>query len=207
MTLADIDDLALLLGDPDVLWVYPHPYTRDEARGWIEWNVGLYRELGFGLWYLTLRDTGEFVGECGLTPQQVEGATEIEVGYHVRPKFWGLGFATEAARACRSFAREVAGLHRLVALIDPRNVASQRVAAKIGLAFEREASVPGKVLRVSEADRRDAAALDQPCRGACRFPDGKTATSASGVGSSTKSHARVVPGSRRTTSPGPTRSA
>ncbi|TMG25170.1 MAG: GNAT family N-acetyltransferase [Chloroflexi bacterium] len=152
MTLADIDDLALLLGDPDVLWVYPHPYTRDEARGWIEWNVGLYRELGFGLWYLTLRDTGEFVGECGLTPQQVEGATEIEVGYHVRPKFWGLGFATEAARACRSFAREVAGLHRLVALIDPRNVASQRVAAKIGLAFEREASVPGKVLRVYSSD-------------------------------------------------------
>jgi len=152
MTLADIDDLALLLGDPDVLWVYPHPYTRDEARGWIEWNVGLYRELGFGLWYLTLRDTGEFVGECGLTPQRVEGATEIEVGYHVRPKFWGLGFATEAARACRSFAREVAGLHRLVALIDPGNVASQRVAAKIGLAFEREASVPGKVLRVYSSD-------------------------------------------------------
>src|SRR5437879_931645 len=88
MTSADIDDLSLVLADPDVLWVYPHPYTRDEARGWIEWNVGLYRELGFGLWYLTLRDTGEFVGECGLTPQQVEGATEIEVGYHVRPKFW-----------------------------------------------------------------------------------------------------------------------
>ena len=60
--------------------------------------------------------------------------------------------ATEAARACRSFAREVAGLHRLVALIDPRNVASQRVAAKIGLAFEREASVPGKVLRVYSSD-------------------------------------------------------
>jgi RimJ/RimL family protein N-acetyltransferase len=148
MTLADIDDLTALLGDAEVLWVYPRPYTREEARGWIEWNVRLYREVGFGLWYLTLRDTGEFVGDCGLTPQPVEGATEIEVGYHLRPKFWGRGLATEAAGACRSFARDVARLDRLVALIDPRNLASQRVAAKIGLAFEREATVPGKVLRV-----------------------------------------------------------
>jgi RimJ/RimL family protein N-acetyltransferase len=152
MTPADIDDLAGLLGDPEVLWVYPRPYTRDEVRGWIEWNLGLYEKQGFGLWYLTLNDTGEFVGECGLTPQQVEGATEIEVGYHICPKFWGRGLATEAAGACRSFARDVARLDRLVALIDPRNLASQRVAAKIGLTFEREAAVPGKVLRVYSSE-------------------------------------------------------
>lgn len=148
MTLADVDDLTALLGDAAVLWVYPRPYTRDEARDWIDWNMRLYRESGFGLWYLTLRETGEFVGECGLTPQQVEGTTEIEVGYDVLPKFWGRGLATEAAGACRSFARDAAGLDRLVALIDPRNLASQRVAAKIGLVYERDATVPGKVLRV-----------------------------------------------------------
>jgi RimJ/RimL family protein N-acetyltransferase len=151
MTPDDLDDLLALLGDAEVLWVYPHPYSRDEALSWIEWNVRLYREMGFGLWYLTLVETGEFVGECGLTPQSVEGATEIEVGYHIRPTFWGRGLATEAARACRVFARDVAGLDRLVAYIDPRNLASQRVAAKIGLTFEREAKVPGKVLRVYAA--------------------------------------------------------
>jgi len=152
MTLADLDDLASLLGDPEVMWVYPHPYTRDEARGWIEWNQRLYQEMGFGLWYLVLRETGAFVGECGLTPQQVEGVTEIEVGYHVRPELWGRGLATEAVGACRAFARDVAGLDRLVALIDPRNLPSQRVATKNGLAFEREAAVPGKVLRVYSAE-------------------------------------------------------
>jgi RimJ/RimL family protein N-acetyltransferase len=151
MTLADLDDMASLLGDPVVMWVYPEPYSRDGAREWIERNQRTYRERGFGLWLLMLRDTGEFVGECGLTPQVVEGTAEVEVGYHIRTQFQGLGLATEAAASCRDVARDVARLDRLVALIDHRNLASQRVAAKIGLTFERDAVFPTKVLGVWSA--------------------------------------------------------
>ena len=152
MTLDDLPEMAALLGDHEVMWVYPEPYSREKARDWIEWNVRGYRERGFGLWILTLRDTGEFVGECGLTPQTFEGITEIEVGYHVRKSLWGRGLATEAVSACRDFARDVARLPRLVALIDPRNVASQRVATKAGLAYERDVIVPTKTLRVHAAE-------------------------------------------------------
>jgi RimJ/RimL family protein N-acetyltransferase len=152
MTLADLPDMAALLGDPDVMWVYAEPYSRDRARDWIDWNVRGYRERGFGLWILTLRETGEFVGECGLTPQTFEGITEVEVGYHIRRLFWGRGIATEAVSACRDFARDEARLPRLVALIDPRNVASQRVATKAGLAYERDVTVPTKTLRVYAID-------------------------------------------------------
>ena len=137
-----------LLGDAEVTWVYSGPFDSDQVRAWIEWNQRLYRERGYGLWLLTLRDTGEFVGECGLTPQVVEGTVEIEVGYHVLRGLWGRGFAPEAAAACRDFARDVLALDRLVALIDPRNLASQRVAAKIGLAYERDATFSTKVLGV-----------------------------------------------------------
>jgi RimJ/RimL family protein N-acetyltransferase len=151
MTPADLDDMATLLGDPVVMWVYPNPYSREDVLDWIEKTVALYPTRGFGLWLLTLRETGEFVGECGLVPQVVEGRDEVEVGYHIRPEFWGRGLATEAVTACRDFARDVAGLDRLVALIDPRNVASQHVATKAGLAFEREAKVLGKLLRVYAA--------------------------------------------------------
>lgn len=154
MTPADQPQMQLLLGDPDVMWVYPRPYDHDKVRAWIDWNVGLYRDRGFGLWLLTLRETGEFVGECGLTPQQVEGTTEIEVGYQLLKRFWGRGLATEAALACRDFARDVIGLDRLVALIDPRNVPSQHVAGNVGLTFEREATFPTKVLRVYAARLR-----------------------------------------------------
>src|SRR5512133_547383 len=68
MTPDDLDDMAALLGDPQAMRYYPHPKTRQEALAWIAWNQRLYREHGFGLWLLTLRATGAFVGDCGLTP-------------------------------------------------------------------------------------------------------------------------------------------
>jgi RimJ/RimL family protein N-acetyltransferase len=148
MTLADIDAMLSVLGDPDVMWVNPRPFSREEVRRWIEHSMRLYRERGFGMWMVSLADTGEFVGECGLVPQQVEGATEIEVAYRILPAYQGRGLATEAASACRDLARDVLGLDRLIALIDPRNSASQRVAAKLGLTYERDVDAGAKTLRV-----------------------------------------------------------
>jgi RimJ/RimL family protein N-acetyltransferase len=137
MAESDLDSMADLLGDPLVMAFYTHPMDRTEALDWITWNQRLYRERGFGLCLLELRETGAFVGDCGLTPQDVEGTTEIEVGYHVCRALQGRGYATEAAAAARDYARDVLGCDRLVAIIRPGNVASQRVAEKIGLAFER----------------------------------------------------------------------
>jgi RimJ/RimL family protein N-acetyltransferase len=149
MTACDLDDMAALLGDPEVMRYYPRPKNRDEALAWIDWNQGLYRQQGFGLWLLTLRATGEFVGDCGLTPQLVEGTTDIEVGYHILWALQGLGYATEAAAACRDHARDVLGVKRLIAIINPENVPSQRVAEKIGLAYERDAiSGSGEPVRI-----------------------------------------------------------
>ncbi|GAA1961397.1 GNAT family N-acetyltransferase [Kitasatospora viridis] len=153
----DLDDLAALLADPEVMRYYPRPKTREEARGWLEWNRGLYAERGFGLWTVRLTATGEYLGDCGLTPQLVEGVTEIEVGYHVRADRQGRGYATEAAAACRDHAREVLGVSRLIALIHPDNLPSQRVAEKIGLGFERTAvSRSGLPVRVHAARLRPA---------------------------------------------------
>ena len=88
------------------------------------------------------------MGDCGLTPQDVAGTTEIEVGYHVRSSLQGQGFATEAAAASRDYARDVLGLDRLIAIIHPDNVASQRVAEKIGLAHEKDIDRHGRPMRV-----------------------------------------------------------
>ena len=148
----DLDAMAALLGDPEVMRYYPRPKSRDEALAWIEWNERLYRDEGHGLWVVTLRGTGEFVGDCGLTPQEVEGVTDLEVGYHVRSGLQGHGYATEAAAACRDHARDVLGAHRLIAVIRPDNRPSQRVAEKIGLPFEREAvSRTGLPVRIHAA--------------------------------------------------------
>ena len=98
MTPDDLDDLASLLGDPEVMTYYPRPKTRAEAARWIDWNLGLYRTHGHGLWLLTTADGG-FVGDCGLTPQVVDGVTELEVGYHVRPPLQGRGVDDGVAAA------------------------------------------------------------------------------------------------------------
>jgi RimJ/RimL family protein N-acetyltransferase len=138
----DLDDMASLLGDPEVMTYYPRPKTRQEAMQWIDWNRGLYQTHGYGLWLLTSAD-GDFVGDCGLTPQVVDGVTELEVGYHVLPALQGRGYATEAAAASRDFARTVLGATRLIAIIHPDNRPSQRVAEKIGLRPDKRAIVHG----------------------------------------------------------------
>jgi len=143
MTGADLDHIAALFGDEEVMRYYPKPMTRDEAQAWVEWNRRLYRSHGFGLWAMVLRDTGEFAGDCGLTPQYVDGIREIEVGYHVRTSLQGHGYATEAAAAARDFARDKLLLSRLIAIINPENVRSQRVAEKIGLKPEKRSTVFG----------------------------------------------------------------
>jgi len=143
MTGADLDHIAALFGDEEVMRYYPKPMTRDEAQAWVEWNRRLYRSHGFGLWAMALRDTGEFAGDCGLTPQYVDGVREIEVGYHVRTSLQGYGYATEAAAAARDFARDKLLLSRLIAIINPENVPSQRVAEKIGLKPEKRSTVFG----------------------------------------------------------------
>lgn len=128
----DLDDMATLLGDPDVMRYYPAPKNRDEAAAWIDWNQRNYASYGYGLWVIETL-AGEFVGDCGLTWQSVDGVQKLEVGYHVRPEFQGLGYASEAAAACRDYAREHTDARELVAIIHPGNRASERVAAKIGM--------------------------------------------------------------------------
>ena len=144
MTPNDLHDIAALLGDPQVMRYYPHPKSRLEASAWIAWNQRLYRDHGVGLWLLRLREQGEFVGDCGLTPQQVDGVTAVEIGYHVRSALHGRGLATEAAAACRDHARDVLGLERLIAIVDPRNRPSQRVAEKLGMVAERDSDNHGR---------------------------------------------------------------
>lgn len=134
MTVDDLDDVAALLGDPDLMTYYPAAKTREESRAWIDGNQRNYAEHGYGLWIIETH-SGAFVGDCGLTWQNVNGRLELEVGYHVRAADQGHGYATEAALACRDFARDTLHVPQLVAIIHPNNQASRRVAQKLGMRF------------------------------------------------------------------------
>ena len=83
---------------------YPAPKSRKEVGAWISWNQTNYARYGYGLWIIESLD-GQFLGDCGLTWQEVNGLSCLEVGYPLRPEVHGQGYATEAATACRDYAR------------------------------------------------------------------------------------------------------
>ena len=93
-------------------------------------------EHGFGLWVVETHE-GEFVGDCGLTFQEVEGEWLIEAGWHVREKLRRQGYAAEAAASVRA-AAEAAGVEHLIAHHPAPQRGVERVAASIGLVLERE---------------------------------------------------------------------
>ena len=132
----DLDTMARLLGDPDVMRHYPRPKTREEAQRWIDWSRRSYSDHGHGLWVIETLD-GRFVGDCGLTWQQVDGEPALEVGYHTLPEHQRQGYASEAARECVRFAFEELGAGHVVAIINPDNAASRKVAERLGMALER----------------------------------------------------------------------
>ena len=96
------------------------------------------RHPELGLWATIHKETGKFIGRCGLLPWTIEGQPEVEVAYTLAQDFWGQGLATEAAHAILQYAFEQLHLSRLICLIDPANHASRRVAEKIGMTLEKE---------------------------------------------------------------------
>ncbi|HKR96034.1 MAG TPA: GNAT family N-acetyltransferase [Candidatus Angelobacter sp.] len=134
---SDVDALQAVLGDPVAMQYYPAPFDRQGVEAWITKNRDRYQRDGYGLWAMLLKDTGELIGDCGCTVQEVEGRNEVEVGYHVRRDLWGKGYATEAARACMGYAFAKIGTERVISIIRPENVQSKRVAEKNGLTCEK----------------------------------------------------------------------
>jgi ribosomal-protein-alanine N-acetyltransferase len=137
----DLDDLWALYCDPQITKYIPDaPRTREEARKELEWHMhGHPKHPELGLWATIDKETGKFIGRCGLLPWFLDGQDEVEVAYTIARDYWGKGLATEAAQAILQYGFEHLNLPRLICLIDPDNIASQNVAQKLGMKFEKEA--------------------------------------------------------------------
>jgi RimJ/RimL family protein N-acetyltransferase len=127
----DVELLAPIFADAEMMRFYPAPFTRERTQGWINWNLRLYAERGHGLWAMLRREDGLFLGDCGVVPQLIEGEEWLEIGYHMRRDQWGRGYATEAAAACHEYAFDRLGARRLCSIVDPENQASRRVAERV----------------------------------------------------------------------------
>lgn len=84
MAPGDFDALYKVLGDSDIMQHYPYAFDEKRVREWIERNMERYQIFGFGLWAVVLKETGEMIGDCGLTMQNIGGKIKPEIGYHIR---------------------------------------------------------------------------------------------------------------------------
>ncbi|MFN5416497.1 MAG: GNAT family N-acetyltransferase [Flavobacteriia bacterium] len=110
----------------------------ERTKHLIEKQLERYEENRFGHKAILDKETNEFLGICGLLLQDVDGTFEIEVGYHFLPKYWGKGYAPEAAKLFINYAFENNITDSVISVIDLDNFKSQRVAEKNGLKIEKQ---------------------------------------------------------------------
>lgn len=133
---ADLDDLARIYADPDVMrYLSGHPLTREESAGWLKYFLSGWEQYGFGWWALVLKESKELIGHCGL--QFIHVTPEVEVTYGLAKEYWRKGLASEAARACLRYGFEELKLDHIYALADPANTGSHRVMERVGMRYEK----------------------------------------------------------------------
>lgn len=133
---ADFCSLCEILQDDEVMYAYEGAFSDREVQEWLERQISRYRQYGFGLWAAVLKETGEMIGQCGLTMQPWKEREVLETGYLFNKRYWHQGYATEAARACIQYAFAVLHAKEVCAIIRDTNIASQNVALRNGLTME-----------------------------------------------------------------------
>ena len=140
LVMDDLDELFALYRDPEIRRYFPEGVLNfEETKEELEWHMnGHPRHPELGLWATIHKETGKFIGRCGLLPWQIDEKLEVEIAYLLDKSFWHQGLATEAAEGILTYGFEQLNLSRLICLIDPENIASQRVAERIGMTLERK---------------------------------------------------------------------
>lgn len=131
---SDHDALCAILKDEATMYAYAGAFCDAEVREWLDRQLARYRKWGFWLWAVVLKESGEPIGQCGLTMQPWKDTEVLEIGYLFNRKFWHQGYAAEAAAACKQYAFEVLNAKEVCSIICDMNLPSQNVARRIGMA-------------------------------------------------------------------------
>ena len=136
-TLSDAEFILELVNEPSFIQNIGDRGVRklSDAEKYLETGpISSYERNGFGLLAVTLNDTGQPIGMCGLIKR--DALEDVDIGYAFLPAFWSKGFALESSQAVIIHAKETMGLKRVVAIVDPANAGSIRLLEKIGMTFE-----------------------------------------------------------------------
>ena len=142
MTEEDFDALYAILSDAETMQHYPSPFSREKVKDWITRNQHRYKTDGFGLWTVVLKETGEVIGDCGVTMQNIRGQLLPEIGYHVHKAHRRRGYASEAAKRCMEFVFRETDFPAVYSYMKYTNAPSYGVAVKNGMRFIEEYDDP-----------------------------------------------------------------
>ena len=140
LTIEDAEGLSSIYSNPlTIRFMGKGSASVEEVRGHIQKHIeNYYNVYGFGLWAAVLRENNSLVGRCGLLYQEIEGTKDLELAYLLDSNYWGKGLATEAAQSIVKIGFDRYKFNRIIAVINPQNIASIRVAKKVGMNYERE---------------------------------------------------------------------
>jgi len=151
--LDDIDGLFEFFSDTETMKYLPGTKNLNEIKEWLSLVFESYQRMNFGPWALILKGSNRFLGYCGLYLQKnVDGKDEIEILYGLIKRYWGIGYATEAAKGVYNYGKSELKLTRFISLIAPGNHRSSNVAKKIGMNLEKETLMWGTNYHVYSID-------------------------------------------------------
>lgn len=144
LEIGDTKELMKVLSDPLSMKYTLDPFSKERVEEWIKWNIDNYKKYKHGLWAVILKEGHVFIGDCGITMQNIEDEIVPEIGFHIIKDYCKKGYATEAALACKKYAFEVLNYPRIFSYCTVENIPSQKVAKKIGLHFYKYIEKLGK---------------------------------------------------------------
>ena len=156
LTDEDYESLYAVLGDSDIMQHYPYTFDEARVRGWIRKNRQRYEIFGFGLWAVCLKESGEMIGDCGLTMQNIHGVIRPEIGYHIRRDQQRKGYAREAAAAVRDWTFRSTPFGMIYSYMRGTNLPSAAAAVSWGChEVERYTDEEGDITLVYAISRQE----------------------------------------------------
>ena len=155
LTQDDFDDLYSLISNPITMSHYEKPYDLDGCRRWLDWCINSYKKNGFGLWAMILKENNQFIGDCGLSIQNIDGVLLPEVGYHIKHEYWRNGYGKEAGKAVVNWAFKNTKYESLYSYMTKDNIASYSTAISLGMKKIKEYKSGNEELLVYKINKKD----------------------------------------------------
>ncbi|MBC7541640.1 MAG: GNAT family N-acetyltransferase [Candidatus Sericytochromatia bacterium] len=143
----DLADFADLRADPAVMrYIGTGPRTPAQTMEALAGLIVQWAQKGYGVWAVSDRATGRFIGECGFYRATEAGL--VELGFSLATTAWGHGLATEAAAACLEWAWSHLDTMAIDAVTHPDNAGSANVLGKLGFVLQRDAEFLGQPVQI-----------------------------------------------------------